>query len=75
LFLRWLKLTVKTAVHFGRAKYERCAIYQLQIFGNEDNKSKPDSGGNEEESEFGECSLPFSAEYLVFLPAVLKHGT
>jgi hypothetical protein len=41
-------------------------VYPIQIFGDNYNESKPDSGGNEEEIEFGKCLLPFSPEPFVF---------
>jgi hypothetical protein len=42
----------------------------VRIFGNDYNKSKPDSGGNYEEIESGQCLLPFSSEPFVFSSAV-----
>jgi hypothetical protein len=44
----------------------------VQIFGNDSNKSKFDSGGNQGEIEFWQCVLPFGAEPFVLSPAVKK---
>jgi hypothetical protein len=37
------------------------------------NKSKFDSGGNKEETEFWQCLLPFGPELSIFSSAIEKH--
>jgi hypothetical protein len=44
----------------------------VQIFGNDSNNLKFDSGGTEEEIEFWLCLLPFCPEPSVFLSAIEK---
>jgi hypothetical protein len=51
--------------HFG-CRY----LEGVQILGNDDNKSKPDSGGNKDEIELRLYLLPFGAEPFVLSSAV-----
>jgi exopolysaccharide biosynthesis protein len=48
--------------------FKKCG--KIHIFGNENNKSKLDSGGNQEQIQFGQCLLPFNLAPFVFSPAV-----